>query len=125
MKEKDYIKEYNDFWKNIVENKDGTLNKEQIMKELSDYSMVMDNCARAFVLMTNGNISKQNTMFFEVESIFNEKYIDMESYEEIEKQNTELQEQLDKIKDKILCWGEAINPTLQKDILSILEEKKD
>lgn len=45
------------------------------MRELSDYSMVMDNCARAYSTMTDGNISKQNTKFFEVEAIFNEKYI--------------------------------------------------
>ena len=75
-KEKTYQEEYNDFWKDIVENEDGTLNKDQIMRELSDYSMVMDNCARAFVLMTNGAISKQNTMFFEVEGIFNSIFIE-------------------------------------------------
>ncbi len=73
--EKDYKQKYDEFWKDIVENEDGTLNKDQVMRELSDYSMVMDNCARAFVLMTNGAISKQNTMFFEVEGIFNNIFI--------------------------------------------------
>lgn len=76
MKEKDYKEEYEEFWKDIVENKDGTLNKDQVMRELSDYSMVMDNCARAYCLMTNGRISKQNTKFFEVENIFDELYLD-------------------------------------------------
>jgi len=74
--ENDYKKEYEEFWKDIVENEDGTLNKEQVMRELSDYSMVMDNCAKAYSTMTNGRISKQNTMFFEVENIFNELYLD-------------------------------------------------
>lgn len=74
--EQDYIQEYNDFWKDIVENEDGTLNKDQVMRELSDYSMVMDNCARAYCTMTKQRISKQNTMFFEVENIFNELYLD-------------------------------------------------
>ena len=69
-------KEYEEFWKDIVENEDGTLNKDQIMRELSDYSMVMDNCARAFCTMTKQRISKQNTMFFEVEGIFNDLYLD-------------------------------------------------
>jgi hypothetical protein len=42
----DYKKIYEDFWKEIVENKDGSLNKLQIMKELYDYSNVMDNCSK-------------------------------------------------------------------------------
>ena len=74
MSEVDYKKEYEEFWKDIVENEDGTLNKDQVMRELSDYSMVMDNCARAYSTMTNGRISKQNTCFFEVENIFDELY---------------------------------------------------
>lgn len=72
----DYKKEYEEFWKDIVENTDGTLNKDQVMRELADYSMVMDNCAKAYYTMTQGRISKQNTMFFEVENIFNELYLD-------------------------------------------------
>ncbi len=73
---KTYQEEYEEFWKDIVENEDGTLNKDQVMRELSDYSMVMDNCARAYSLMTKQRISKQNTMFFEVEAIFDELYLD-------------------------------------------------
>lgn len=73
---KDYEKEYEEFWKDIVENEDGTLNKDQVMRELSDYSMVMDNCAKAYCTMTKQRISKQNTMFFEVENIFNELFLD-------------------------------------------------
>lgn len=75
-KEKTYQEEYNDFWKDIVENEDGTLNKDQVMRELSDYSMVMNNCALAYCAMTKQRISKQNTMFFEVEGIFNDLFID-------------------------------------------------
>ena len=75
---KTYQEEYEDFWKGIVENEDGTLNKDQVMRELSDYSMVMDNCAKAYCLMTHQRISKQNTMFFEVEGIFNDLFIDKE-----------------------------------------------
>lgn len=48
----DYIQKYEDFWKNIVENGDGSLNKDQIMRELSDYSMVMNDCEKAYDLMT-------------------------------------------------------------------------
>ena len=72
----DYKKEYEEFWKDIVENTDGTLNKDQVMRELADYSMVMDNCASAYSTMTKQRISKQNTCFFEVENIFNELFLD-------------------------------------------------
>lgn len=73
---KTYQEEYERFWKGIVENEDGTLNKDQVMRELSDYSMVLDNCAMAYSTMTKQRISKQNTMFFEVEGIFNELFLD-------------------------------------------------
>lgn len=71
----DYIQKYEDFWKNIVENSDGFLNKDQIMRELSDYSMVMNDCERAYDLMTGGIISKAGTKFEVVEGIFYDKYI--------------------------------------------------
>lgn len=70
----DYEKNYEEFWKGIVENKDGTLNKDQVMRELADYYMVMDNCERAYDLMSDSRISKPNTKFFEVEAIFNDTY---------------------------------------------------
>ena len=67
-------KEYEEFWKDIVENEDGTLNKEQVKKELCDFSMVMDNCSKAYMEMTRGYISKPNTYFSEVLGIFQEKF---------------------------------------------------
>lgn len=76
MLERDYEEDYDLLWLSIVENEDGTLNKDQVKRELSDYSMVLDHCAKAYSTMTNGRISKQNTCFFEVENIFNELYLD-------------------------------------------------
>ena len=71
-------KEYQEFWKDIVENEDGTLNKEQVKKELCDFSMVMDNCTKAYIEMTCNNISKPNTYFSEVLGIFREKFLNIE-----------------------------------------------
>lgn len=71
----DYIQKYEEFWKYIIENEDKTLNKDQIMRELFDYSMVMNNCERAYDLMTGGIISKASTKFKVVEEIFCDKYI--------------------------------------------------
>ncbi|MGN1352249.1 MAG: hypothetical protein ACI4VE_05710 [Clostridia bacterium] len=81
MKKKDYKQEYNNFWKDIVENEDGTLNKDQVMRELSDYSMVMDHCSSAYSVMTDGIISKPNTLFSAVEGIFNENYFNKNTYD--------------------------------------------
>jgi len=72
----DYKENYNRFWKQIVENEDGTLNKDQVMRELCDYSMVLDNCAQAYSKMTNNMVSKQNTKFSAVEEIFDTCYLD-------------------------------------------------
>jgi hypothetical protein len=66
---------YNDFWKEIVENEDGSLNKLQVMKELYDYYHVMHNCSCAYDLMSFGTISKPNTCFDVVERFFNDIYI--------------------------------------------------
>ena len=66
---------YNEFWKGIIENEDGSLNKEQIMKELYDYYYVMDNCSAAYDLMSCGIISKPNTCFSAVRGLFEENYI--------------------------------------------------
>lgn len=74
--ERDYIKDYEDFWKDIVENEDGTLNKDQVMRELSDFSMVIDNCSKAYSRMTHQNISTPTTIFFEVEGLFEYYFID-------------------------------------------------
>ena len=80
-KDKGYKEKYEEFWKDIVENEDGTLNKDQIMRELADYSMVMHNCAMAYSTMTNQIISKQNTKFSAVESIFNDRYFSKDDYD--------------------------------------------
>ena len=106
-KPKTYQEESEDFWKDIVENEDGTLNKDQVMRELSDYSMVMDNCAKAYCLMTHQRISKQNTMFFEVESIFHDLFIDKE-----------------------VCADDLINTVIKKDmsydeIIQVIREYLD
>lgn len=72
----DYKKEYETFWKDIVENEDGTINKEQLMKELSDMSMLIKNCSQAYYCMSCGVISKPNTDFSAVEDLFRKNYLD-------------------------------------------------
>jgi len=58
----DYKSEYKEFWQNIVENKDGTLNKEQVMKELSDFSFILEQLPRIYMAVTGDKLSK--TMYY-------------------------------------------------------------
>lgn len=58
---RDYKKDYEEFWKDIVENKDGSLNKDAVMRELSDYSMLLDFVPKVYMEVTGGRVSKTNT----------------------------------------------------------------
>ncbi|MEV4246993.1 hypothetical protein AB0J63_26715 [Streptosporangium canum] len=69
----DYVKTYNDFWKDIVENPDGTLNHDQLMRELADYRMVMEQVSLVYDEITGGRISKPNTMAGAVLGVANER----------------------------------------------------
>lgn len=55
---KEYEKTYQEKWKEIIENKDGSLNKEQIMKELFDYSIMLENVPIVYKEVTGGLLSK-------------------------------------------------------------------
>lgn len=47
--EQDYVRLYEEFWKELVENADGTLNKDQVMRELFDYKTVMGHCSEIYL----------------------------------------------------------------------------
>lgn len=57
----DYERVYNDFWKDIVENPDGTLNRDQVMRELFDYQNVMNWTSEVYCAVTDEQVSKPNT----------------------------------------------------------------
>jgi len=46
-------KVYEEFWKNIVENLDGTINLDQVKMELYDFKVVMDEVSQAYYELTN------------------------------------------------------------------------
>lgn len=71
----DYEKQYNDFWKDIVE-KDGVVDMEQVKKELFDFRFMMKEVPKVYMEVTGGKISKTNTYAFEVINIFNDEYLD-------------------------------------------------
>ena len=69
------VKEYNEFRKDIVE-KDWKLDKEQVMKELSDFSYLIDNLPRLYSHITWGTISKVMTDVDTIMNIYDEKMED-------------------------------------------------
>jgi hypothetical protein len=58
---KDYEKTYADFWRDIVELPDGSLNRDQVMRELHDYHEQMEQVSLAYDDVTGGRMSKPNT----------------------------------------------------------------
>jgi hypothetical protein len=53
---------YREFWKDIVERPDGTLDLEKVKGELYDYHMLLENSAEVYAHVTGGMVSKQNTL---------------------------------------------------------------
>lgn len=104
---KEFEENYNEFWKEIIENEDGSLNKLQIMKELYDYYNIMHNCSCAYDLMSNGIISKPHTAFNAVRGLFNEIFINKEYAKE---------DLIDRVLCKEMTYEEIIDAI--KDYLS-------
>ena len=74
-KEYDVEKEW-EFWKDIVCNEDGTINIEQLKKELRDFSVMIGEVPKVYSAVTGGRLSKQLYDADVVISVFNEKYGD-------------------------------------------------
>lgn len=70
----DYNKIYEDFWKRIVENEDGSLNIDQVKRELSDFYYMIEEVPKVYYHVTGGIISKPNTKSSAVISIADENY---------------------------------------------------
>jgi len=57
---------YETFWKDLVENLDGTINKDRLIRELSDYYWLLSSVSLVYDHVTGGRISKPNTLPEEV-----------------------------------------------------------
>lgn len=55
----DYEKIYASFWKDLVE-KNGKLNKDQIMRELSDYYFLLEEVPKVYDAISGGRLSYPN-----------------------------------------------------------------
>jgi hypothetical protein len=47
------IDNYNDFWKPILEDENGNINKDQLIKEFADFSYVMDQVPQVYCEICN------------------------------------------------------------------------
>ncbi|WP_219192541.1 hypothetical protein [Bacillus paralicheniformis] len=70
---KNYDEIYESFWKGIVENEDGTLNTEQVKKELFDYQALLENASQVYSGFTQYSKPLTDSQFI-IDEI-NEKYI--------------------------------------------------
>ncbi|PFR93501.1 hypothetical protein [Priestia megaterium] len=66
---------YTEKWKHIVENEDGSLNRNQVMRELSDYSFLLSQIPSVYEEVSGHSISKPMTYGFEVIRKFRENFI--------------------------------------------------
>lgn len=61
----DYKETYEKFWKKLVET-DGKLDPDKVMRELHDYSFMIDQVPKVYGHVSGNKISKPNTHAFEV-----------------------------------------------------------
>jgi hypothetical protein len=65
---------YREFWASIVEHPDGTLNVDQVKRELHDYRMLLNEVPQVYMHITGGIISKPNTLASAVIPVADEHY---------------------------------------------------
>jgi hypothetical protein len=68
----DYMVTYAGHWQHIVENPDGSLNKDQVARELADYLMIMKHCAEIYSEVSRGRVSKPETLPSVVTGMYHE-----------------------------------------------------
>jgi hypothetical protein len=81
----DYETTFEEFWKELVENPDGSLNIDQVKRELHDYSKMLDEVPKVYCHVTGGLISKANTKAEEVIEEF-ENYVEKRIRERLEEE---------------------------------------
>jgi hypothetical protein len=81
----DHEQVWDEFWKEICTNPDGTINLDQIKRELFDYRFMLHEVPKVYVAVTNGLLSKPNYYANEIIGKY-EDYIN----EFVEKQKLEL-----------------------------------
>lgn len=82
---KNYEEVYEEFWKDIIEDEDGNIDKDALMRELSDYAFLLDEVPKVYMEVTGGKISYPNTYAYEVINEANNHY--QEIYNELSEED--------------------------------------
>lgn len=69
----DYIQTWEQRWKGICTNPDGSLNLDQIMRELHDYAFMLKEVPKVYCEVTGGLLSKPNYYADSVISAFEDE----------------------------------------------------
>lgn len=69
---RDYEETFEEFWRDIVAHPDGTLDEDAVKRELHDYHNMLHNVPLVYDHVTNGLISKPNTLAHEVINAFDD-----------------------------------------------------
>lgn len=77
-REYDVEKEW-EFWQTIICNEDGTINVEQLKKELRDYSLILGEVPYVYSEVTGGMLSKPHYYADSVIEVFRERYYEKAS----------------------------------------------
>ena len=72
---KNVEKNYQEFWKNIIEPK-GKFSLEQVKKELSDYHFLLEEVPKVYDKITGGRLSYPNYHAHTALSMHEEKFLD-------------------------------------------------
>jgi hypothetical protein len=59
--ESDYMKEYDSFWRPLIEDANGVINVDKVARELADYSQLIMLVSQVYCELTNSRISKPFT----------------------------------------------------------------
>lgn len=57
MNDQSIFENYEYFWKEVLENQDGSINKEQLMKELYDFSQLIRNLSKIYTYASGNKAS--------------------------------------------------------------------
>lgn len=69
----DYEKTYDKRWREIVEQPDGTLNADQVKRELHDYSGLMERASEVYSAVTGGFTGKPAVLASEIINLANQR----------------------------------------------------
>jgi hypothetical protein len=69
----DYEQTYTRFWQHLVENPDGSLNRDAVQRELADYQFLIGQVPIVYDEVTGGRVSDPRAMGHAVISIFQER----------------------------------------------------